>query len=70
MEELLKKILEQLEYQTKLLETLTTSMDAAQKKGQMGADKMKAQSLDMLSKMMGNHPAVERMKHMMGTKGE
>lgn len=68
MEELLAKILEQLEYQTKLLETLTTSMDAAQKKGHVNANKMREQSMEMLSKLIGNHPAMERMKHMMDAK--
>lgn len=65
MEDLLKKILGQLEYQAKLLETLTISMDAAQKKGRADANKMREQSMEMLGKIMGNHPAMERMKQTM-----
>ena len=59
--ELLKKILEEMQYQTKLLETMIEGVDASRKHGQKKAEEMKSQTMDMFKGMFGNHPAMQKI---------
>ena len=61
MEELLKKILEELKYQTKLAETMVEVMDAGRKNSQAKAEEVKSQTMDMLKGIFGNHPAMQKI---------
>lgn len=61
MKNLLEKILEELKYQTKLLETMVEGLDAGRKHGQAKSEEMKAQTMNMLKGMFGNHPAMQKI---------
>lgn len=68
MESILKEMLEQLKYQTKLLESISTIMDAGQKHGQVKAEEMKSQTMAMFKGIFGNHPAMQKIMQTNQTK--